>query len=300
MLLSNIRSTIPDILIKEHWPLSTLSTLGTGGRAEFFVAPETLSQLQDVIRRAENTPVYVLGGGSNIIIPDGTIPGLTISTRKLNSIAWHGTFTAEIQAGYSLPQLVKTLRDNNLGGLEFAAGIPGTLGGAISGNAGAGGRGICEFIDELKAVDVSGNARTYRRGEFEYGYRRCSLSGEGVIIVSALMTFGEAMAWNEQEYSDFVNRRRNQPVNLRSAGCTFKNPEGYSAGKLLDECGCKGLSAGDAVVSDAHANFIVNSGSAASSDVERLIELCARKVYEGTGIKLKPEIKSWQPVFRVQ
>lgn len=286
---------MPDNIIREDYPLCTLSTLGTGGRAEFFAQPESSSQLQEILSCAANIPVSVIGGGSNIIIPDGIIHGLTISTRKLSSIAWHGSLTAEISSGYSLPVLVKSLKARNMGGLEFCAGIPGTIGGAIMGNAGAGGQGVCEFVDSVNALDSQGRLITYRRGEFEYGYRHCSL--KGVIVVSAVMTFREAMTGDDDMYSAFMAKRRTQPLTSRSAGCTFKNPEGRSAGKLLDECGCKGLTIGGAKVSDKHANFIINAGNASSSDVMELAGLCARIVHEHTGIILEPEIRTLSPCF---
>ncbi len=294
MPLNSLYPHSPDTIIKENQPLSPLTTLGTGGTAEFFAQPDSVSQLQEVIRAAKSIPVYVIGGGSNLLVPDGLIPGLTISTRKLDAVSWRGTLSAEIGAGLSLPGLVKTLRGRNIGGLEFSAGIPGTLGGGISGNAGAGGKGICDYVDTLNAVDSSGDLVAYGRGDFDYSYRRCSVSG--VIIVSAVMSWnGES--WNESAYDDFLARRKSQPVKFRSAGCTFKNPEGYSAGKLLDECGCKGLRVGGAVVSDIHANFILNAGNASSRDVTELSELCAKRVYESTGVKLEPEIRTLSPCF---
>lgn len=287
---------MPDI-VTENQPLNQFSTLGTGGTAEFFAQPDNVSHLQEVIRNAVNIPVYVIGGGSNIIIPDGVIRGLVISTRKMNSISWKDDLSAEIGAGYILSSLVNTLRGKNIGGLEFSAGIPGTIGGAVSGNAGAGGHGICEFVKCVKAVDISGNIIEYGRGDFSYSYRYCSLSG--VITASVVMSFRDCHAWNEDEYSVFMARRRNQPLNFRSAGCTFKNPEGNSAGKLLDECGCKGLTVGGASVSEKHANFIINCGHATSSDVMGLADLCARRVYECTGITLEPEIHTLSPCFNV-
>ena len=295
ILLNSFSPQKPDII--ENQPLSQYSTLGTGGTAEFFAQPDNISHLQELIRNAGNIPVYVIGGGSNIVIPDGLIHGLVISTRKMNSITWKDDLSAEIEAGYILSSLVNVLRGKNIGGLEFSAGIPGTIGGAISGNAGAGGHGICEFVKCVKAVDISGNIIEYGRGDFSYSYRYCSLSG--VITASVVMSFRDCPAWNEDEYSVFMARRRNQPLNFRSAGCTFKNPEGNSAGKLLDECGCKGLTVGGASVSEKHANFIINSGHARSSDVMGLAELCARRVYECTGIKLETEIKTLSPCFNV-
>lgn len=288
---------MPDIIVTENQPLNHFSTLGTGGTAEFFAQPDTVLQLQELIRNAGNILVYVIGGGSNIVIPDGLIHGLIISTRKINSITWQNDSAAEIGAGFNLSSLVKILRGKNIGGLEFSAGIPGTIGGAVSGNAGAGGRSVCEFVKCVKAVDISGNLIEYKRGDFSYGYRYCSLSG--VITASVTMSFSDCPAWNEDEYSVFMAKRKSQPLNSRSAGCTFKNPEGNSAGKLLDECGCKGLAVGDAYVSDKHANFIINCGHASSSDVLELAELCARRVYECTGITLEPEIKTLSPCFNV-
>ena len=298
MPLNSFYPDSPDTIITADMPLSQFSTLGTGGTAEFFAQPESISQLQELIINAENNiPVYIIGGGSNIIIPDGLIHGLAISTRKLDAITWTDSNTAEIEAGFVLSRLVKILRDENIGGLEFSAGIPGTIGGAVSGNAGAGGHGVCEFIECVKAVDSSGSLVTFRRGEFEYGYRRCSLSG--VITASVIMSFRDCPVWSEESYSDFMLKRKSQPLGFRSAGCTFKNPEGHSAGKLLDECGCKGLRVGDASVSDKHANFIINCGHATSSDILMLAEICAKRVYDCTGIKLEPEIKTLTPCFSV-
>lgn len=298
MTLNNLKPRLPDIIIRENWPLSPLSTLGTGGKAEFFAQPETVPQLQEIVRAAENTPVYVLGGGSNILIPDGVIHGLVISTRNLSSISWLDDRTAEIGAGFSLPVLVKTLREKNIGGLEFSAGIPGTLGGAIMGNAGAGGRGVCEFAESLNAVDAQGNLVALGRDDFSYGYRNCTLSG--VIIASVVMSWSGGTSWDEAKYSEFMAKRKNQPIGMRSAGCTFKNPEGHSAGKLLDDCGCKGLRIGGAFVSDVHANFILNGGNATSSDIIELADLCAKRVCESTGITLEPEIKTLSPCFSVK
>ena len=297
MKFNKLKPRLPDIIIRENWPLSPLSTLGTGGKAEFFVQPETVQQLQEIVRCAENTPVYVLGGGSNVLIPDGVIHGLVISTRNLSSISWLDEYTAEIGAGFSLPVLVKTLRERNIGGLEFSAGIPGTLGGAITGNAGAGGHGVCEYVNAVNTVDAQGNLVAFGKDDFSYSYRRCTLSG--IIIASVVMSWNGG-SWDEAKYSGFIAKRKNQPVGMRSAGCTFKNPEGHSAGKLLDECGCKGLRVGGAFVSEVHANFILNGGNAISSDIIELADLCAKRVCESTGITLEPEIKTLSPCFSVK
>ncbi|MBR1657713.1 MAG: UDP-N-acetylmuramate dehydrogenase [Synergistaceae bacterium] len=276
-------------------PLAPLTSLRTGGYAEIFASPDTPDALGTLISSCRHTPVQVLGGGSNIIVPDGTVSGLTVSLGKMASFRQISRCTAEIGAGYPLPKLLKTLRTLNLGGLEFAVGIPGTAGGAFLGNAGAGGHGFCELVDTVTALDSSGQLITLERGQFTYGYRYCSL--REMIVISMVMTFRDFEPEDAELLEFYRDKRRNQPVSSRSAGCTFKNPEGHSAGKLLDECGCKGLSIGGAKVSEQHANFIINTGNASSSDVNSLIDLCAKKVYDSTGIILEREIKTLSPCF---
>lgn len=302
MLSNNLRAALPDIIINENMPLSPLCTLGTGGNAEVFIAPDSIEQMKIVFSAAmsENCPVYILGGGSNVIFPDGLVHGVVISTHNLNSIEWRTPFTADIDAGFKLPMLLKEVREHNLGGLEFAAGIPGTLGGAIAGNAGAGGHGVCELADNVITVEPDGEIITRTNGMIDYSYRHCGLADEKRIILSVRMTFRAAQPKDREIFGNFMMMRAGQPHGHKNAGCTFKNPEGYSAGKLLDECGCKNLSVGDAIVSDRHANFILNRGHASSSDVIELIELCAQRVYDSTGVKLEPEIKIYGPCSLVQ
>ncbi len=293
MLANKLRIALPDIIIKENWPLSPLCTLGVGGEAEIFVVPYSIEDMRIVFSLAldENYPVYVLGGGSNVIFPDGLLHGIVISTSNLKSIEWRTPFTVDIDAGVKLSVLLSEVRDNDLGGIEFAAGIPGTIGGAVIGNAGAGGHGVCELVDSVTTIEPNAEIITRNNNMIDYGYRRCSLSDEKRIIVSARMTFRASQHKDREIFENFMMLRSRQPHGHKNAGCTFKNPEGNSAGKLLDECGCKNLSVGDAIVSDKHANFILNRGHASSSDVIALIGECAQRVYDSTGIRLEPEIK---------
>lgn len=296
MLLNLLLNSLPDLVVHEYWPLATLSTLGVGGKAELFVAPASIGELHTLynILINEGVPIYVVGGGSNILFPDGIVKGVVISTLNLNTTEWRTHITADFDAGVKLSAIMKALRERGLGGLEFAAGIPGTLGGAIAGNAGAGGHGVCELLDYVITIEHDGNIRTWPDNEIAYSYRKCSLAQDKRIIVSARLTFRSANQKDIDVLESYLLRRGTQPHGLRNAGCTFKNPEGYSAGKLLDECGCKGLAVGDAIVSDLHANFILNRGNASSSDVRKLIELCAQKVKDITGILLEPEINILQ------
>ena len=301
MLTNRLHSALPHMNIHENMPLSPLNTLGVGGEAEVFVAPSTIEDMKTLFALVmhEGVPVYVLGGGSNVLFPDGTLHGLVISTRNLKAIEWRTEITADIDAGVSLSVIMRELHAKNLGGFEFAAGIPGTLGGAIAGNAGTGGHGVCELVDYVLTVEADGTVKTWNHGEFVYSYRKCSLADEKRVIVSARMTFRTAHPKDKDVLDSYLLRRGSQPHGLRNAGCTFKNPEGFSAGKLLDECGCKGLCVGDAVVSDMHANFILNKGHASSSDILELMKLCAQRVYDSTGIKLEPEIKILGPCLCV-
>lgn len=304
MLINRLHSALPDIIIEEKKSLSPLCSLKVGGEAEIFAAPDTVEDMKNLFAFAlnENCPVYVLGGGTNVIFPDGLIEGIVISTLNLKSFVWLNDFTAEIDSGVMLPSIMKKIREKNLGGMEFAAGIPGTLGGALSGNAGAGGYGICELVDDVTCVEDNGELRTWNNGELSYSYRKSSLADKKRIILSARMTFRNSTPQDKSIIENFLLKRSNQPHGFGNAGCTFKNPETSekSAGKLLDECGCKNLSVGEATVSEQHANFILNKGNATSSDVIELIKICAHRVCENTGIKLEPEIKIFAPLFSVQ
>ena len=296
-MTNNIHSALPHMTLHENMPLAPLCTLGVGGEAEIFAAPSSIEDMHILFSAVmkEGVPVYVLGGGSNVLFPDGLIRGVVISTQNLNSIEWRTPITADIDAGFKLSGIMKALRERGLGGFEFAAGIPGTLGGAIAGNAGTGGHGVCECAEYVCTIEPDGTIRNWNENEIAYSYRKCSLSDGKRIIVSARMTFRTAQPKDKDVLESYLLRRGTQPHGLRNAGCTFKNPEGNSAGKLLDECGCKGLRVGDAVVSDLHANFILNMGHATSSDILELIRQCYQRVYDSTGIKLEPEIKILGP-----
>ncbi len=302
MLLKKLQTALPHLTIHENTPLSRFCTLGTGGEAEIFAVPSSVEDMRILfaLLMSERITVYILGGGSNVLFPDGVITGVVISTQNLTSTEWISPITAEIASGVKLSSLMKELHLRGLGGLEFAAGIPGTLGGALAGNAGAGGHGVCELLEEVITVEADGSVRTWPRDEIAYSYRHCSLADEKRVILSARMTFREAQTEDSDLLHSYQQKRKNQPHGLRNAGCTFKNPEGTSAGKLLDECGCKGLAVGDAVVSDMHANFILNRGGATSSDVMELVKLCAKRVYDSTGILLEPEIKILDPCFSLK
>ena len=273
--------------------LSSLTTLGVGGRAEYYIEPDNIEIFKKLFKL--NLNKYILGGGSNVVFPDENFSGLVISTKKFNKIEFDNEFVS-VQAGCSLAKLVAEANKNNLSGLEFAVGIPGTIGGAIFGNAGAGGHGVAERVTELIILDEQGDLRILSLKDFSYSYRNFEINNidknKILILRCELKLRKDKQELIEAEVKKYLSKRINQPMG-RSAGCTFKNPKdcNLSAGKLLDDCNCKGLKCGDAVVSENHANFILNKGRASCEDIKNLVEECKRRVFNETGVMLEPEIK---------
>lgn len=275
--------------------LSSLTTLGVGGRAEYYIEPDNIEIFKKLFKL--NLNKYILGGGSNVVFPDENISGLVISTKKFNKILFNlNNELVSVQAGCSLAKLAAEANKNNLSGLEFAVGIPGTVGGAIFGNAGAGGHGVAELVTELIILDAHGELKILNLKDFNYSYRKFEINNidkNKILILECKLKLRKGkQELIEAEVKKYLSKRVNQPMG-RSAGCTFKNPKdcNLSAGKLLDDCNCKGLKCGDAVVSENHANFILNKGRASCEDIKNLVELCRKRVFDNTGIMLEPEIK---------
>ncbi|MDR1379239.1 MAG: UDP-N-acetylmuramate dehydrogenase [Synergistaceae bacterium] len=285
---------------EEKKELAPLSTLGVGGWAELFVEP---TELQDVLLlfqrwNEKKFPLYILGGGTNVAFADGKIAGVVLSTRQLSGCRWKAggdEAELEVEAGYSLSRVVFLTTQEGFTGAEFAQGIPGTVGGAVAGNAGAGGKGMGDLLKEITTVESDGSLHKWKREEFECSYRYCSLTEYFPTIrcfVSCKMKFGRASYGEiEKNLQTFRQARSKQPQGARSAGCAFKNPAGDSAGRLLDICGCKGLTIGGAAISEKHANFLLNRGNATGADIFRLMELCRDIVFRKIGVCLEPEIK---------
>ncbi|MDR3231236.1 MAG: UDP-N-acetylmuramate dehydrogenase [Synergistaceae bacterium] len=283
--------------IEMNRDLSRVSTLGVGGRGEFFAEP---SELEDVcalfrLRRDAGFPLWILGGGTNVVFTDGELEGVILSTRRMTARRWiesDDDAVLEAEAGYLLSLIVKESSGEGFSGAEFALGIPGTVGGAVAGNAGAGGRSIGELLDEVTTVENDGSLKRWKRGEFDYAYRYFSPAAPDRLIASCKLRFKRApRADIDRAIAEFRRVRSIQPQGKRSAGCAFKNPPGDSAGRLLDFCGCKGLRVGGAEVSEAHANFILNVDRALGDDIFELMELCRDIVFQKAGVRLEPEIK---------
>jgi len=285
-----------DILFDE--PLSRHTSIGVGGPAHALVFPRTGEQLRDllsILRKQEITGVPV-GNWTNLIVRDGGFRGVVIGLKYMNDLILiqdtTDDFFLRAEAGASLSDLVNLSATEGLTGLEFCAGIPGSVGGAVIMNAGAYGREIKDVLKELTLMDAQGVTRTWPRERLQFEYRRFVLPEKDFVILDA--TFGLSRGSKEivKEKISEIRRMRKEkhPLEYRSAGSVFKNPPGQPAGKIIDELGLKGLQIGGAKVSEKHGNFIVNMGEAKASDILALIRTIQDKVLSARGIRLEAEV----------
>ncbi|MDR1741946.1 MAG: UDP-N-acetylmuramate dehydrogenase [Synergistaceae bacterium] len=271
------------------------TSMGIFGTAEFLARPCRLDEAVAIfrLRSSEWFPLYIIGGGTNVLPASGVIDGLVLSSERLDSLVWRVEGDALVLvagAGCPLSSVVSTCAALGFTGAEFALGIPGTVGGAVAGNAGALGASIGDVVEEITSVEPDGSVARRREG-FECSYRFCSLASPDRLLASVVMRFRRAVPGEIEEKTETFRRAREKQPRERSAGCAFKNPPSDAAGRLLDSCGCKGLRVGDAAVSDVHANFIVNRGAATGEDVAALMGLCRDRVFRRTGVLLEPEVK---------
>ena len=277
-------------------PMSRRTTFRIGGPAELFAAPDTVEQLERLLAvcRKENIPYFILGKGSNLLVGDRGIPGLTVAMENLSQITVEGErITA--QAGAALSAVCIAARQAGLTGLEFAYGIPGQVGGGVYMNAGAYGGELKDVLTAVDFLDEEGDRHTLPVEELEMGYRHSRFSGRGCVILSAefqLKADPDGPQAVGERMEDILRRRKEkQPLEWPSAGSTFKRPEGAYAAALIDQCGLKGLQIGGAKVSDKHAGFVINAGGASCADVLALIEKIQGIVKEKTGFSLEPEVR---------
>ena len=292
-LLNTLRRIAPDRVL-ENAPMSRYTTFRVGGPADVLFLPASVEELQEALAaaKAQGIPVCLIGNGSNLIVRDGGIRGLVIVLGEPFSEVRVEGMQVWAQAGARLSAVAAAAQRAGLAGLEFASGIPGTLGGGCAMNAGAYGG---ELKDVLLWADVllDGELRRLSRDEMEMGYRSTMPLRRGAIVVSACFELRrddpEAI---QERMRDLANRRREkQPLNLPSAGSTFKRPEGHFAGALIEQCKLKGCRIGGAQVSEKHAGFIVNVGEATAADILNLIEHVQRVVQAQTGVHLETEVR---------
>jgi UDP-N-acetylmuramate dehydrogenase len=274
-------------------PLSRHTTWRVGGPARRFYRPAEREDLLSFLRQlASDEPLLWLGLGSNLLVRDGGFAGTVIATQGcLNRIDWVGDERLSAEAGAACAKIARTAARAGLCGVEFLAGIPGTLGGALAMNAGAFGGETWRQVLQVETVDRFGTVRCREPAEFEIGYRHVKgQPGEWFLSAELSLQAGDAAA-AQQEIKQLLERRAaTQPTRQPSCGSVFRNPPGDHAARLIEAAGMKGRRIGGAQVSHKHANFIVNTGSARASDIEQLIELVQREVAARTGIRLVTEV----------
>lgn len=281
--------------IKCQEPMKEHTTFRVGGPADYFVMPKTAEQTGKVIQacKQKKVPYFILGNGSNLLISDAGYRGVVIhlgeawtEVRREETTVWAG-------AGVRLSRLADYLAECSLSGFEFAAGIPGTLGGAVAMNAGAYGGELCQVIDSVKVVDSEGEIRVFTCGEMDFGYRTSRVLKEhGLILEVCLKLVPGREEEVREKIADLNGRRREkQPLEYPSAGSTFKRPPGYFAGKLIQDAGLAGFSVGDAQISEKHCGFVINKGDATAKDILALYKEVQRRVKEQFGVALELEVK---------
>jgi UDP-N-acetylmuramate dehydrogenase len=284
--------------VKFREPMRNHTSLRIGGPADIFAMPQDLSSLKNmhINLRRNKIPFFPLGGGTNILVRDGGIEGAVISLRSFRRT---GVLSKDnkyaylfAEAGTLLQRIVNFSKENGYSGVEGLAGIPGTLGGAIFGNAGAFGYEMKDVLVLVEVMDIEGRIKKFNAEEINFGYRSSSISQNELILGAKIKLKKDEKEEVSAKVDDFLEKKREkQPLWEPSAGCVFKNPAGLSAGKLIDEAGCKGIRIGDVEVSSIHANFFINKGEAKASDFIRLMEEVAHRVKERFGAVLEPEIK---------
>jgi len=282
--------------------LKNYNTYRISTKAKYLVIPNDLESLANLIKYLNDFKIkyIILGNGSNVIFNDKSYDGVIIKLDKLNKIEVDGLFISA-EAGVMLPKLVQVSIDNHLKGLEWAQGIPGTIGGSIKGNAGAYKSDISEFLLSVTVMDQEGTIKTLKSNEIEFKYRYSSFKDKlsDLIIVSCLIGL---MPGDKEESLKIMEDRRNrrlssQPLDYPSAGSVFRNPENDAAGRIIEQViNFKGKKIGGALVSEKHANFIVNAGGATGKDIKDLITLIHKEVKEKTGIDLivEQEFINWE------
>lgn len=292
--------------LRESWPgeillnvpMAERCTLKVGGPAKALALPASLEELAQLLRmvREAGVPWEVMGAGSNILFSDRGFDGVIISLgRKFGTISLPGTGRAgkvkvRAEAGCSLMKLVNWCTAQGLAGLEFAAGIPGSVGGAISMNAGAWGSEVSEVLEAVTFVTAAGKLEQKLRSELSFSYRRLERRGMIVAAGEFLLAADDSTRIAMRVREAIENRKEKQPQAVASAGSFFKNPPGDAAGRLIEAAGLKGYSLGEAMVSPVHANFIINKGHARAGDIMALMRIVQEKVRERFGIMLEPEV----------
>ena len=294
-ILETIRNTLPDVSVTEQEPMKAHCSFRTGGPAAAFLVPEDEgSMLKLLAVLSENEiPFIVLGNGTNVVFRDESLSYCIISTEKLQEISLTEEGYVSAQAGAALSRVATFAYENSLTGMEFASGIPGSAGGGVLMNAGAYGGELKDIILSVRCCGKNGKyIQELPAEQCDFRYRHSLFQSGDYVILGAVFRLerGEKSGIAAKMKELNARRREKQPLDLPSAGSAFKRPEGHYAAALIEQCGLKGTAVGGAQVSEKHAGFIVNTGTATSADLEALLTLVSDTVKERTGIELQREI----------
>ena len=283
---------------KKNISLSNFTTWRIGGPAEWIAQPKNNQEVKYLINWINNKKIScnIIGAGSNLLINDKGIKGLSICMRQLKGIQINkSSGFVEVLSGEMLPTLARKAANNGLHGLEWAVGIPGTIGGAIVMNAGAQEHCISDYLESITTVSLTGEYKIIEASDLNFGYRYSLLQDEKLIVVSARLKLksGHAEKIRQITNENLNHRLKTQPYKDQSCGSVFRNPEPLKAAKLIEEVGLKGFRVGGAEISKIHSNFIINANKASSDDVQQLIKYTQKKVFSTYGVLLETEVKQY-------
>ena len=281
--------------VKKDEPMKIHTTFRVGGPASYFVTPETEEEVAKVIEvcTQENVPYYIVGNGSNLLVSDAGYRGVIVQIYKeMNEVKVEGDLV-KAQAGALLSGIAAKALGAELSGFEFASGIPGTIGGACVMNAGAYGGEMKDVLESVTVLTGEGKIIELGRNELELGYRTSVIAKKGYIVLGAVLKLERGDGEKIKTYMDELKEKRvtKQPLEYPSAGSTFKRPEGYFAGKLIEDAGLRGFQVGGAQVSEKHCGFVINRDHATAADIMELMRQVQIRVKENSGVDLEPEVK---------
>ena len=282
--------------VKKNCPMADYIWYRLGGPADWLICPTTTAQLQTVLKRCyeNDMPIHILGNGSNLLVGDAGVRGAVVKLggETFGKYEFKGT-TLTTGAAVDLQKLVQESVKKGLGGLESLAGIPGTIGGAVKMNAGGRFGDIGTSVQSVQVMDMEGNIFEKAKPELVFDYRQANITVDVILSATMDLMEGDPQELLKMVKEVWIYRKNTQPLDMRNAGCIFKNPRGLSAGALIDRAGLKGEKIGGAVVSEKHANFIVTEKGCKSADVKALIEKIQQKVKELFDVELELEIEIW-------
>ena len=294
----NLTAQLPNLELRVNEPMAKHTSFRIGGPVEIMAFPQTTAELAEILKKSALLDVkpVILGAGTNVLAPDAGMNGLVICLKDcLEGMEQVDDTTIRVMAGVTMTRAAVFAANLGLGGLEFAHGIPGTVGGGVYMNAGAYGGEICQVCKSVDVMDFSGNVRTFTNEEMGFSYRHSILEElDGIVISAEFVLVKRPVEELREKMKELMGKRSDsQPLDKPSAGSAFKRPVGGYAAALIDQAGLKGFAVGDAAISEKHAGFAGNLGHATADDVKQLLAQVSDFVFEKSGIRLEPEVRIW-------